>query len=456
MWDVREAAEVLEAKLIRPMAPFAASGASCDSRRVRPGDVFVALRGRTRDGHDFLPEAYARGAVGALVSKDPGVGHNLILVPDVQSALWELAAWRRNMLDVSVVGVTGSFGKTTTKELVAAALSTRYRTYRAPENYNTEIGVPLAVLSIPDDAEIAVFEMGMTARGEIRKLAELVQPWAGIITSVGPAHLGSLGSIEHIAETKWELAESLPEEGLLVLGWDFPELRARVERCAGLCLRFGRTEEADFFPQDVVADDPSGVRFHAIGPGGVTPVKLQLLGEHVAVLACGALALAWGMGVPEKSAAQALAHVQPVAHRLHLVPAPFGWILDDCYNANPLSMQVALQLVKSLKVPAVRRVALVGDMLDLGPEEGKFHRAVVEQAQGLDALFCYGPRFAAAFNGWTGRGMGEPDDLDAVLEALRTELWPGPTLLLIKGSRAMALERAVEALLHPPNSVPRG
>ena len=456
MWDVREAAEVLEAKLLRPMAPFTASGAGCDSRRIRPGDVFVAIRGRVRNGQEFLPEAYARGAVGALVAEDRGVGHNLILVSDPVQALWDLAAWRRGMLDISVVGVTGSFGKTTTKELVAAALSTRYRTYRPPENYNTEIGVPLSVLSIPDDAELAVFELGMTARGEIRKLAELVQPWAGIITAVGPAHLGALGSLEQIAEAKWELADTLPEEGLLVLGWDSPELRARVERCAGLCLRFGNTEEADFFPQHIVADDPTGVRFQAVGPGGGATVKLQLLGEHVAVLACGALALAWGMGIPEKSAAQALTHVPPVSHRLNLVQAPFGWVLDDCYNANPLSMGVALRTLRALRVPVARRVALLADMLDLGPDEERYHREAVEQARalGVDALFCYGPRFARAFGSWGGPGAAEEDDLEGLLSLLHSELWPGPCLLLVKGSRAMALERAVDYLLRSPNSVP--
>jgi len=448
MWDLREAAETLEARLIRPMAPFAVSGAACDSRRVQPGDVFVALTGTRVNGHDFLGEAFARGAVGAIVSRDPGTGNNLFLVPDVSTALWELAAWRRAMIEAPVVGVTGSFGKTTIKEFVAAALSARYRTYRAPENYNTEIGVPLAILSIPDDVEAAVFEMGMTARGEIKRLADLLQPWAGIITSVGPAHLGSLGSLDAIAEAKWELAEALPEEGVLALGWDSSELRARVERCSGLCLRFGSTAEADFYPQDVIADNPAGVAFHAVVPGGNIPVQLKLLGEHVPVLACGAIALAWGMGVPEKSAAQALAHVDPVPHRLQLHPAPFGWVLDDCYNANPLSVRTALKALAALKVPVARRVVLLGDMLDLGANEARFHEEAIREArlQGASAVFCYGPRAAAAFGCWDGPGSAEPEDLDALLTEIRKEVWSAPTLLLVKGSRAMALERAIEGL----------
>ncbi len=448
MWDLHEAAEALEARLVRPMAPFAVSGAACDSRRVQPGDVFVALTGRRVNGHDFLGEAFARGAVGAIVSRDPGTGNNLLLVPDVSTALWELAAWRRATIEAPVVGVTGSFGKTTTKEFIAAALSARYRTYRTPESYNTEIGVPLAILSIPDDVEAAVFEMGMTARGEVKRLADLLQPWAGLITTIGPAHLGSLGSMEAIAEAEWELAEALPEEGILALGWDSPELRARVERCSGLCLRFGSTAEADFYPQDVVADNPAGVGFRAVTPGGDLPVQLKLLGEHVPTLACGAIALAWGMGVPEKSAAQALAHVDPVPHRLHLHPAPFGWVLDDCYNANPLSVRTALKALATLKVPVARRVALLGDMLDLGPDEGRFHSEVLCAArqQRLDAVFCYGPRATAAFGAWGGPGAAEPEDLDALLAAIRKEVWSAPTLLLVKGSRGMALERAIEGL----------
>jgi UDP-N-acetylmuramoyl-tripeptide--D-alanyl-D-alanine ligase len=450
VWDLREAAEVLEARLVRPMAPFAVSGAACDSRRVQPGDVFVALTGARVNGHDFLGEAYARGAVGAIVSRDPGSGNNLLLVPDVATALWELAAWRRATIEAPIVGVTGSFGKTTMKELVAAALSARYRTYRAPENYNTEIGVPLAVLSIPDDVEAAVFELAESDPDELRRLCDLVHPWAGIITTVGPAHLGSLGSLEAIAEAEWEIAGALPEEGLLALGWDSPELRARVERWSGLCLRFGSTAEADFYPQGVVADNPDGVAFRAAVPSGEIPVRLKLLGEHVPVLACGAIALAWGMGVPERSAAQALAHVEPVPHRLHLQPAPFGWFLDDCYNANPLSVRAALKTLATLKVPVARRVALLGDMLDLGPDEDRFHAQAIRdaQSQGIDAVFCYGPRAAAAFGAWGGPGAAEAADLDALLTAVRKEVWSAPTLLLVKGSRAMALERAIEGLTH--------
>ncbi|MCX7750500.1 MAG: UDP-N-acetylmuramoyl-tripeptide--D-alanyl-D-alanine ligase [Candidatus Bipolaricaulota bacterium] len=452
MWDLREAAEALEARLLRPAAPFAVSGAACDSRRVRPGDLFVALPGTRANGHDYLGDAFARGAVGALVARDPGVGSNLLLVSDVQAALWELAAWRRAAVEATIVGVTGSFGKTTTKELVAAALSARYRTYRAPENYNTEIGVPLALLSIPNDAEAAVFEMGMTARGEIRRLADLLQPWAGIITTVGPAHLGQLGSLEAIADAKWELAEAIPEEGILAVGWDSPELRARAERCSGLCLRFGKSPEADFHPRDVAADRPEGVAFRAVTPAGEVPVQLKLLGDHIPVLACGAMALAWGMGVPERSAAQALAHVEPVPHRLHLRQAPFGWLLDDCYNANPLSMGAALRTLTSLKLPVAQRIALLGDMLDLGPDEDRYHAHAVREAKeyGVDALFCYGPRFAKAFRHWKGPGAAEPEDLASLLPAVRREVWTAPTLLLVKGSRGMALERAVDALLLTP------
>ncbi len=450
MWDLREAAEALEARLIRPTAPLSVSGAACDSRRVQPGDLFVALTGSRANGHDFLSEAFARGAVGAVVSRDPGTGSNLLLVSDVLTALRELAAWRRATIEAPIVGVTGSFGKTTMKELVAAALSARYRTYRAPENYNTEIGVPLAVLSIPDDVEAAVFELGMTARGEIRELGDLLQPWAGVITSVGPAHLGSLGSLEAIADAKWELAEALPEEGILALGWDSAELRARANRCSGLCLRFGSTADADFHPHNVAIDKPEGVAFDAVTPAGRFPVQLKLLGGHVPVLACGAIALAWGMGVPEKSAAQALAHVEPVPHRLHLRPAPFGWLLDDCYNANPLSVHAAFRALVALKVPVEQRVVLLGDMLDLGLDEERFHTQAIHEAraEGVDALFCYGPRIAAAFRLWNGPGAAEADDLDRLLGEVRRAIWAAPTLLLVKGSRGMALERAIDVLVN--------
>lgn len=448
MWDLREAAEVLEAELLRAKAPYQVRGACADSRRIQPGELFVALPGQNRDGHDFLSEAFSKGAVGALVSRDPGVGHNLLLVPDVKRALWDLACWRRNSLEFIAVGVTGSFGKTTAKELLAAALSTTYEVYRAPESYNTEIGVPLSILSVPPNTEVAVFELAESDPAELRKLCELLQPWAGMITAVGPAHLAILGTVEKAAEAVWILAETLPEEGVLALAWDFPELRARVERCDGFCLRFGQTEEADFFPQDVVDDDPQGIRFVAGTPAGNIPLKLRLLGAHRAVLACGALALAWGLGIPEKIAAQAMAEVPPLPHRLELRRAAFGWILDDCFNANPVSVQAALCTLTRLRLPVRVRAAFLGDMLELGPEEALFHRAVVEAARrfGVDLLFAFGPRMSAAFPAFGGPGAAEQEDLDRFVSLVRTALGSGPALLLVKGSRGLFLERVVEKL----------
>ncbi|MCS7239801.1 MAG: UDP-N-acetylmuramoyl-tripeptide--D-alanyl-D-alanine ligase [Candidatus Bipolaricaulota bacterium] len=450
MWDLREAAEILEAELLRAKAPYQVRGACADSRRIQPGELFVALSGQKHDGHDFLGQAFARGAVGALVSRDPGVGHNLLLVPDVKKALWELARWRREALEFIAVGVTGSFGKTTAKELLAAALSTAYAVYRAPESYNTEIGVPLSILSVPANTEVAVFELAESDPVELRKLCELLQPWAGMITAVGPAHLALLGTVEKAAEAVWILAEFLPEEGVLALAWDFPELRARVERCDGFCLRFGHTQEADFFPREIADDDPQGIRFVAETPAGSVPVKLRLLGAHRAVLACGALALAWGLGIPGKVAAQAMAEVPPLPHRLELRPAPFGWILDDCFNANPVSMQAALRTLVRLRLPVRVRAALLGDMLELGPEEALFHRAVAEAARrlGVDLLFAFGPRMSAAFSAFGGPGFAEPEDLDKLVSAVREALGSGPALLLVKGSRGLFLERVVEGLSH--------
>ncbi len=448
MWDLRQAARAVDARLGQVREPCCATGATCDSRRVRPGDLFVALPGRRHDGHAFLKEAFARGAAGALVNRPVSEGHNLLLAENTQRALWDLAAWRRRQLQVPVVGVTGSFGKTTTKELLTAALSARYRTFRAPESYNTELGVPLAILSVPDDAEAVVLEMGMSARGEIRRLTELARPWGGIITGVGEAHLATVGTIEDVAEAKWELAEAVPEEGALALAWDYPHLRERIERCRAVVLRFGRNPQADFRPHDVVDQDPSGIRFRVETPPGVIEVSVPMLGEHVAVLASGALAMAWAMGVRPEPAARALADVQPIHHRLELRSAPFGWILDDSYNANPLSVRAAMHSLTSLHLPVERRAALLGDMLDLGPQEACYHRKMVEEAnwQGLDRLYCFGERAAAAFAHWEGPGAAEAEELDSLVQHIAEDLAGSPSLLLVKGSRRMGLERAVDAL----------
>lgn len=448
MWDLREAAEALGARLLRPQPPFEVTGACADSRRIKPGQLFVALPGQRHDGHEFVGQAMAQGAGGALVCRDPKQGHNLILVPEVKEALWRLAEWRRESLELAAVGITGSFGKTTAKELVAAALSSMYQAYRAPESYNTEYGVPLALLSVPDEAEVGVFELAESDPEELRRLCQLIQPWAGIITAVGPAHLALLGTVEEAAKATWTLAEALPEEGVLSLAWDFPELRAWAERSRSFCLRFGQTSEADFFPKSIDDSDPVGVKFVAVTPGGEIPVKLQLLGAHRAVLACGALALAWGMGVPERLAAQAMAEVPPLSHRLELKPAPFGWILDDSFNANPVSVQAALRTLANLRLPTSTRAALLGDMLDLGREEPLFHCAVVDaaRAQGIDILFAFGARMSAAYSAWEGPGTAEPEDLGRLVQDVRNHLGSGPAILLVKGSRGLELERAVEAL----------
>jgi len=273
-----------------------------------------------------------------------------------------------------------------------------------------------------------------------------VDPWAGIITGVGEEHLETVGTLDDVVEAEWELAQCLPEEGILALAWDYPELR-RVELCQALCLRFGTSAEADFSPAGVVSHDPQGVRFTLHSPAGSYKVRLKLLGEHVAVLACGALALAWAMGVPLEAAVPALEEVEPLPHRLHLIPTWFGWILDDCYNASPPTVKAALDVLVSLALPARRRAFLFGDMLELGPEEDRYHREVVEYAArvGIDMLFAVGPRASRAFSQWRGEGAAAPE-LEQILPQLREALRGAPTVLLVKGSRGMALERAVEAL----------
>lgn len=451
MWDLRQAARAVGARLGEVREPCTATGATCDSRRVQPGDLFVALSGQRHDGHAFLKQAFARGAVGALISRPASVGHNLLLTEDTQEALWRLASWRRRQIKAPVVGVTGSFGKTTAKELLTTALSARYRTYRAPESYNTEIGVPLSILSVPDDAEVVVLEMGMSAQGEIRSLTELARPWGGVITGVGEAHLATVGTVEDVAEAKWELAEAVPEEGALALAWDYPQLRTRIERCHALTVRFGRHPQADFQPLEVSGRDPSGVSFRAATPAGLVQVRLALLGEHVATLSCGALAMAWAMGVRPDPAARAMEDTRPVPHRLELREAPFGWVLDDSYNANPLSVKAAMHTLTSLDLPVERRAALLGDMLDLGPQASWYHRRMVEEAhwQGLDHLYCFGPRARAAFAHWPGQGTAEHDRYDVLVERIARDLAGTPTLLLVKGSRRMGLDQAVAMLTAP-------
>jgi UDP-N-acetylmuramoyl-tripeptide--D-alanyl-D-alanine ligase len=456
------AVRATRATLLRPAtgargATFA--GAATDSRAVQPGQLFFALPGARADGFAFAGQAVAAGAAAVVVPRARGVpagcAETAVLgVDDPRLALGDLARAVRAAFRGRVVGVTGSNGKTTTKELTAAALRPLGDVLRTPGNLNTDVGLPLTVLSARGTEAAWVLEMAMRGRGEIAYLADVARPDIGVITNVAAAHLERLGSLEEVARAKGELFAGLGPDGIAVL----PAGEPLIEEQAAPIPRRRR----------IVFDGPAAgavdVRLLELLPAGAagsvlryavrdTPVvvRLPIGGAHNARNAAAALAVALAAGVPALEAAQGLETPVLPAHRSTALAAGGRTIFDDCYNANPASMRAALAAVVASAAPGGRAFAILGDMLELGPEAEALHRAVGREAGArLAGLAAVGPLAAALVDGARAGGL---DPSRAVLTASPEEAaarvagWTAPgDWILVKASRGMQLERAVAAL----------
>jgi UDP-N-acetylmuramoyl-tripeptide--D-alanyl-D-alanine ligase len=440
-------------KLVRP-GPAAFSGVSTDSRTLIAGQLFVALRGQRFDGHDFLREAAARGAAGVMVSRsveDSPAGMCVIQVPDTLKALAAMAESRLRSLSPLVVAITGSTGKTTTKEMTAEILGQSMPVLRTPESYNNEVGVPLAALELDSHHRAAVFELAMRGPGEMDYLARLLRPKVGVITNVGLSHLERLGSQSAIAEAKAELLAEMDAQGTAVLNADDEWFDFLKKRSRTAVRSFGVSRPADVTAENIGGDPVAGLSFRLVAPEGGVHVELSLPGRHQVMNALAAAAAALVAGANLNHAAAGLARVKPGKHRLQLLQAPGGFkVLDDCYNASPASVREALSLLK--EIPAQRHSAVLGDMLELGPESAIFHRQVGRFAAecGLDFLVAVG-----GFSGETAAGalqlmavhqVAAAADLEEAASLVKPHLCEG-SVVLVKGSRALGLERLVGRLL---------
>jgi UDP-N-acetylmuramoyl-tripeptide--D-alanyl-D-alanine ligase len=351
-----------------------------DSKQVRPGDLFVALKGERHDGHEFLSDALSLGARGLVVETAPAKrpeGVAIYVVSDTLQALQEMAAGQRRRFDIRVIGVTGSVGKTTTKEIVASVLSHRFRVLKNEANYNNEIGLPLTLLKLTRRHERAVLEMGMYALGEIRRLCEIARPRAGVLTNVGPTHLERLGSIDAIAAAKTELVEALPAGGYAVLNGDDPLVRAMAEKTRARVVLYGASEGCDVRGTGLESKGLRGFSFDIARGRKKARVETRLPGRHLLhnFLAAAAVGLMEGMALEE--VAEALSRARAPL-RLRVYKGRNGsTILDDTYNASPVSMLAALALLAD--VPG-RRIAILGDMKELGAQEEEGHRVVGREA----------------------------------------------------------------------------
>jgi UDP-N-acetylmuramoyl-tripeptide--D-alanyl-D-alanine ligase len=439
-------------------SPAAAFSSVCiDSRTVTPGALFVACRGAQQDGHTFVGEALERGAAGALVSRLPNgepwcvpalAGGAVVLVPDTLTALQDLARWWRRQHAVPVIGVTGSVGKTTTKEVIAQVLSQDRAVLGSRGNLNTEYGLPMCLMELGAEHATVVLEMGMHALGDIRCLADVAEPNIGVVTNVQPVHLERLGTIERIADAKAELVEALPATGLAVLNADDARVAAMAARTPAHAFTYGFASTADIWADDVNASGLSGVAFTAHCDGERVRAKTNLLGAHSVYAALAAVAVATHLGVAFAEAVSRLERVEQGVRQV-VVPGISGsTIVDDSYNASPSSVLAALDLLE--RTPG-RRVAVLGDMLELGSYETEGHRLVGRRAAEVaDWLLTVGPRAREIAATARAQGMSpetiETFDRDEdAAGRLTAGLQPGD-VVLVKGSRSMHLDRVVDAI----------
>jgi UDP-N-acetylmuramoyl-tripeptide--D-alanyl-D-alanine ligase len=447
LWTARD---LVEATGGTASAPFAPNGVSIDTRTLQPGDLFIALTGESgRDGHDHVAEALAKGAAAAMVHRDVRGCAPLLRVDDTLAALARLGAFARARFTGRLVAVTGSVGKTTTKEMLRTALSAFGPTHAAVASYNNHWGLPLTLARTPLDAAFAVAEIGMNHAGEIAPLARLARPHVAVITTIEKAHVGHLGSIEAIADEKASILQGLEPDGVAVLPIDSP-LFPRLRQAAGLArvLTFGSSPSADVRLAELEQDADGSVIVVDVADREVR-LRLNAPGGHMALNATAALAAVSALGLNICGARQALESFAPVAgrgvRRPIALPGGTALLLDESYNGNGASMRAALDVLRLQ--PAKRRIAVLGDMLELGDHGPAEHAALAAAvAQSADRLFVCGPLMRHLYKAVPDRlRTGCAPDSASLAAIVAAAVAPGDAIL-VKGSLGSRMKRVVDAL----------
>ena len=422
-------------------------GANNDTRKLMPGELFVALKG-ARDGHDFIPAALEKGAAAVLCTHFDG-DYPAIVVPDTRLALGDIARHARQQMNMKVVGITGSVGKSTTKEMVAAVLGSTYRVSKTPVNHNNDIGMPMAILAMPEDTQIAVLEMGMNHFGEIAYLSAIAKPDVAVIVNIGTVHIEHLGSIEGILQAKLEILEGMGSDGKVILNGDDPllwNLRSTLPQVT----YFGLYNTDCPVIGSNVQEQEGKISFCMEHNGLHVPVSLPLEGQHYVHDALAAIAVGIEFGVDAQKIRQSLEGFKNISGRQEIFRAGEYTIIKDCYNAGPESMAAALAVLGS---KSGRRIAVLGDMLELGvctqAEHYKVGRLAAEKA---DVLLAYGPNSSRVLSGAITGGMPHDrvsayEDREKLVSALKQLARPGD-VLLFKGSRGMQMDVTLEQFLH--------
>lgn len=429
-----------------------ADSVTTDSRLATPGALFIALKGEHVDGHDFVSHAAARGAVAAVVSRSVEHGP-LVEVDDTGRALLSLAAdERRRLVGTTVVGVTGANGKTSTKDLAAAVLATRFRTHASPRSFNNEIGLPMTLLGAPPNTEVIVAEMGARRVGDVGLLCDVAQPRIVVITNVGVAHLGIFGSWEQIVEASAEPLRSLAADGIAVLNADDPIVRGYAAQTRARVIWFGAASDADVRMDDVALGDDGRATFTLVAGGAHGSVELGVPGEHMVPNAVAAAACGMALGLTAEECAAALKGATVSAWRMETFITSDGVVVvNDAYNANPESMAAALKAARWIARNG-RLAAVLGHMAELGPITLEEHERLGELVVrvGVDRLIAVGEEArmihrAAVREGQLPEDAAAYDTSEEALEDLRDWCRPGD-VVLCKGSRVVGLERLAEAL----------
>jgi UDP-N-acetylmuramoyl-tripeptide--D-alanyl-D-alanine ligase len=468
LFTVAELREVISVKVLAgdpsPSAKRRIRSISTDSRSIRRGDLFVALRGDRFDGHQFVPAVLAKGAAGAIVEdgyrweeKSTRYGSRpepfVFGVQDPLFAYQQLATHHRSRFTIPVVAVTGSNGKTTTKDMVASVLGQRWRTLKTEGNYNNRIGVPFTLFRLTARHQAAVIEMGVDHRGQTTRLCEIVRPTIGLITNIGPDHLEFFGGMEGSAQAKAELLDMLPPDGTAVLNADDPYFDYLAARARCRVVSFGLFERAQVRAIDVASDARKGTTFGLLIPGKTRPtsVIIKVPGMHNVTNALAAAAVGFSLNLPGTVIAQGLATFRPAAMRSQVLSHRGVQIINDCYNANPASMKAALQLLGEW-TPARERVAVLGDMLELGRETQQMHQDVGRFAAGqqLSRLIACGQLGKEIAQGARQGGMPESSIVEVPDATFATDLLKKSVrrgdVVLVKASRGMRMEQIVQGL----------
>lgn len=421
-----------------------------DSRKVQPGDLFIALTGERFDGHDFLSQVATAGATAAVVMKEvvapPELG--LIYVSDTLEALGAIARLHRRKFNIPVVAITGSNGKTTTKDLIAAVLEQQLMITKTEANFNNEIGLPLTLLKVTQESRVVVVEMGMRGLGQIKSLAAIAEPEIAVVTNVGLTHLELLGTQENIGRAKAELVEALPQNGLAILNGDDPIVRQMTALNKGRSVLYGIEQIGLDYRADEIRMNSAGSTFKVYYKGGFLEVQLPLPGKHNVLNALAAIAVGRELGVEPERIKKGLAQPEMTGKRLHIIERNEYVIIDDTYNASPTSVKASLEVL--INTTGKRKIAVLADMLELGPSAVQIHREIGKYASkiGVDCLFGFGDLGREYVVGYQSVLQGTAQHFPtktALIAQLRSVLQPND-VILIKGSRGMKMEEVVAAL----------